>query len=195
MNHFQCEICEKRLATQSNLLRHKRDQHAKGHFSCPQCEVRFQTLFKLEEHVKTHEPQPIHSCQNCGKTFSNKRNLTRHLKTHEAESSRPTRKSTEHECNQCHKKFDRPAKLRRHLKWHDVEFKCDMCEYVGKLSRDLKIHKIRPHVRNRIKPCVWYMENASRQFNVSSNMYVKNICWSVSTTHHCLLISLVRKKL
>jgi uncharacterized Zn-finger protein len=99
---YACDVdgCEKKFATDSYVLLHKRTVHEKvpRKYRCEQCDRACGTLSKLNSHRRAHTGERPYACTECASKFSNKSNLQTHYRwKHTLE--RP------HACAHCSKAF------------------------------------------------------------------------------------------
>lgn len=79
---YECDQCDRRYATVSNLSKHMRNHNV---FMCAICAGKYQNeqLLKLHE-CNTEKKSKMPQCSICLKHLSNSWSLTRHMKTHAA---------------------------------------------------------------------------------------------------------------
>ena len=80
---FQCEMCAKLFARQSNLTKHVNVVH-KGlrNFKCPECDYRGSSRKEIRSHYEpVHLGKRDHECPYCHAKLSRQDHLRRHMKT------------------------------------------------------------------------------------------------------------------
>ncbi|PZC72809.1 hypothetical protein B5X24_HaOG210554 [Helicoverpa armigera] len=109
----ECEICQAKFHTKSQLKNHTKQAHSKRKLvpettthKCEICGRYFKKAFSLRMHSKVHMEKAAPQCPLCGLKFNNKNYLARHMSTHER---------TE-ECEICQAKFHTKSQLKNHTK-------------------------------------------------------------------------------
>ncbi|KAM7350809.1 uncharacterized protein ACRADG_009253 [Cochliomyia hominivorax] len=155
--HFQCELCDKKFASDGMRKQHQTLTHSKKYAKfCDICGKVFYNNIPFERHMAEHkgEPSPvIVKCEICGKEIANKYLLKHHIKImHTKENQQeqicpycskvsPNLNSHKHHikythtlerkhaCHMCDKKFRRPLELKEHLSTHTGEplYTCPHC--------------------------------------------------------------------
>ena len=78
---FQCEQCDERFPSSSNLAQHKKTHQGHG---CKLCPLKFQKWTELRSHI-SKDHKKVHKCSVCHKKFDLRANLKSHFSTHEDE--------------------------------------------------------------------------------------------------------------
>lgn len=117
-NPFKCEVCLKRLSSQSALCRHMKLLHTlqTKSFKCDECGKSFGRLEHFKNHtIMLHNPANPFKCGICRQTYSTKQSLDKHItRVHETERSMM--------CTFCNKAFSKRYILQRHIRnFHDTE--------------------------------------------------------------------------
>ncbi|RXG69079.1 Zinc finger protein [Armadillidium vulgare] len=140
---FECEVCEERTESQTQLLEHLEQHLLSGEkpFSCNLCSRRYALPRQLKEHLRHHLSKTI-PCYHCSKRFKTENSLQEHMNTHTG--YRP------YECEQCHKRFSSKYVLKTHMRTHGTRnrpHKCKVCQKhfltANHLSDHLQIHQNR----------------------------------------------------
>nr|XP_015834137.1 PREDICTED: zinc finger protein OZF isoform X22 [Tribolium castaneum] len=103
---YVCDICGKRLMTNSSWNNHKRIHAGEKNFVCTECGKAFTTGQAFKVHIRVHTKEKPYKCTECDKAFSQKGSLTLHLRYHTGE--RP------YKCNVCKKQFITNTILKDH---------------------------------------------------------------------------------
>ena len=82
LNHYVCNVCQKRFNTKDELAIHK-EEHT---YQCKMCGEMFIGESKLSEHVQIHTAGELFNCGTCGIVFSEMSQLQRHGLLHEKEN-------------------------------------------------------------------------------------------------------------
>ncbi|GJQ80970.1 hypothetical protein Trydic_g4787 [Trypoxylus dichotomus] len=166
---YDCEICNRKFFTQSNLEMHARVHSNSKKFTCSYCKKGFLNYESLQEHVKhtcqsrpyecqycgrrfmrphekvkherIHTGEKPHICEICGKGFRVSYCLTLHMRTHSG--TRP------YQCAHCGKRFKAHSVYNHHLLTHSTvrNYKCPYCPKAFKTGVQLAGHK-----NSHIKP-------------------------------------------
>lgn len=117
-NPYKCDVCLKRLSSQSALCRHIKLLHTQitKSFKCDECGKFFGRLEHYKNHtLMLHNPANEFKCGTCRQTYSTKQSLDKHItRVHETERTML--------CEYCNKKFSKRYILQRHIRnFHDVE--------------------------------------------------------------------------
>lgn len=160
---YDCEICNRKFHTKSNLDMHVRVHTNGKKFACSYCKKDFISYDSFQEHVKKHcQSRPYecqycgrrfvrphekvkherihtgekpHVCQICGKAFRVSYCLTLHMRTHSG--TRP------YQCPHCGKRFKAHSVFNHHLLTHSNvrNYKCPYCPKAFKTGVQLAGHK------------------------------------------------------
>ncbi|CAG9825091.1 unnamed protein product [Phaedon cochleariae] len=116
---YKCELCpytsKFKQGVSNHMTVHKKPSEITM-FECEVCPYKAKWSHCLRNHLKTHKKKevPVHKCEHCNFKANNKYSVTTH------------QKSTHKEL------FEKPKK----------EYRCDLCDYTGKCTRDITRHKI-----------------------------------------------------
>lgn len=77
---LECEICQKKLATKSTLIKHIRVHTGERPYPCKYCGKRFKVLNNKCVHERIHVGIKKHVCPVCGKGFLEKSYMVKHLR-------------------------------------------------------------------------------------------------------------------
>lgn len=69
-DNYDCDTCNRKFHTKSNLEMHMRVHSSGKKFSCSYCKKGFLTYESLQEHVKNQCQRRKYECQYCGRRFS-----------------------------------------------------------------------------------------------------------------------------
>ncbi|RZC37115.1 zinc finger protein 2 -like [Asbolus verrucosus] len=138
---FTCSYCKKPFVTYDALNEHLLNQCQKRPYACQFCGRRFARPHEKVKHERIHTGEKPHVCDICGKAFRVSYCLTLHLRTHSG--TRP------YQCKHCGKRFKSHSVYNHHLLTHsDVRaYKCPYCPKAFKTSVQLAGHK-----NSHIKP-------------------------------------------
>ena len=121
---FQCDQCDKCLATSNSLAIHVRRVHKKEKpFKCDHCGKCFAENSSLKVHIRSHTGERPYVCEICSKGFETCGKLTRHVKY--VHTNAP--KQGELFCDICSKHFTKRQYFNSHMKSHEMSFDCDKC--------------------------------------------------------------------
>lgn len=116
---FECEICSKPIAKNSDLTSHLRIQTGETPFECkyPGCDKKCKQSGHLQSHRRAHTGEQPFQCNypGCDQRFSRNGNLLRHKRVHTGESP--------FQCNYpgCQKRFITRGNLNSHKRIHSEE--------------------------------------------------------------------------
>lgn len=128
---LECEYCQKRFNSKSDLTIHIRIHTKERPYICPHCGNSFKTSSQLSNHEKSHS-DPEYHCSICSKSFHLKHKLTAHLKLH--------LNTMEYKCPFCDMAFNSNKSLYRHkTKLHLNEHKT-YCRQCGSCFDNLEEH-------------------------------------------------------
>lgn len=130
VKNYECQLCQKRYTSQTNLDRHVRVFHRQERqHKCTTCHKTFSQLSTLRLHQSVHMAERLFSCDICNSKFKTETQLKIHKKRHMPnEHRRPRRKYTPPKkiykppqklcvCNECGKRFSSLALLRSHMQY------------------------------------------------------------------------------
>ncbi|XP_044268805.1 zinc finger protein 557-like isoform X25 [Tribolium madens] len=103
---YVCDVCGKRLMTNSSWNKHKKIHTGEKNYVCPECGKAFITGQAFQVHIRVHTKEKPYQCTECDKAFSQKGSLTLHLRYHTGE--RP------YKCDVCKKQFITNTILKDH---------------------------------------------------------------------------------
>lgn len=120
---YQCQHCDKVLASVYNLMTHERDKHqTENKLTCEGCGQQFARLASLVLHLRSTHPhlvpehyrqrfQQLH-CEPCGMYFSRPSSLRRHMEVRHGDGH------TQYNCTVCDKSYPCRRYLVRHQSKH-----------------------------------------------------------------------------
>ena len=78
--NYECEFCDKRFSSESNVRRHIKNVHYKKDLKCPKCEFKTSRKDNLDRHmfVKHKNESFLFECKTCGQKMARKDNLKDH---------------------------------------------------------------------------------------------------------------------
>lgn len=168
-NNYDCEICNRKFYTQTNLEMHMRVHSNGKKFTCSYCKKAFLTYESLQEHVQNQCQKRKYECQYCGRRFSRPHEKVKHERIHTGEKPhvcgicgksfrvsycltlhmRTHSGTRPYQCTYCNKRFKAHSVFNHHLLTHsDVRaYKCPYCPKAFKTGVQLAGHK-----NSHIKP-------------------------------------------
>lgn len=129
LKSYECDLCQKRYTSQTNLDRHIRvTHHNEKKHHCDLCGKSFSQLAILRQHHAVHMTERNFECDVCGKAFKLKQHLRLHQMRHLPQSERPKRKYKPPKkrykpklkpcvCTECGKHSNTMALHLSHMKW------------------------------------------------------------------------------
>ncbi|KPJ16396.1 Zinc finger protein 26 [Papilio machaon] len=142
---IKCEICDKKISSQSYLQIHMRTHTGEKPFTCYVCNRGFITASKMHRHVLTHSDSlddPAVKLEINTDIVQNKKKKSKDgINT---KSNQRLKKNRPHACEYCHKRFLHQATLQVHKKSHDGEelvLKCHFCLMKIDDEEALKVHE------------------------------------------------------
>ncbi|XP_968302.3 zinc finger protein ZFP2 [Tribolium castaneum] len=132
---FTCSYCKKPFVTYDALNEHLLNQCQKRAYACQFCGRRFARPHEKVKHERIHTGEKPHVCEICGKAFRVSYCLTLHMRTHSG--TRP------YQCTHCGKRFKSHSVYNHHLLTHsDVRaYQCPYCPKAFKTGVQLAGHK------------------------------------------------------
>ncbi|KAM7347412.1 uncharacterized protein ACRADG_006973 [Cochliomyia hominivorax] len=153
---FQCELCDKKFASDGMRKQHQTLTHLKKYAKfCDICGKSLRDNFSFELHMAEHSGQPPAKvkCEICGAELTNKYLLRNHIRMNHTEENQQEQicpycskispnvrahkhhikyahtMERKHACHMCEKKFRRPLELKEHLSTHTGEplYTCPHC--------------------------------------------------------------------
>jgi KRAB domain-containing zinc finger protein len=192
----RCKICDKKLKTKTNLIRHMQNVHRAEpdckFFECDFCSLRLLQKHFLIRHLKLkHEGGKIEEfqCDYDRKTFMLKSSLYTHMKNCHCAASKceicgkvvksmkehirlmhPVEKITV-ACKICSKGFKNKKVLAGHLKNHNKQFECRVCNQKFGISSNLKKH-LKIHDNPGAFQCKICYKGFNQQSHLTSHLKV-----------------------
>lgn len=134
---FKCSICVKSFTIETNLMRHRREQHPERIRDCEYCDESFRTKIDLKDHVSKFHGNKLntHRCNVCAESFPLKSLLIAHTET----KHKPV---AEHLCSECGKVYPSAYGLKAHLHSHSQAkpFACQHCPSTFRFQSNLNRH-------------------------------------------------------
>ena len=154
---YECDKCDYKSTTSSNLNIHKRIHTKEKPYECVQCEYKCSTSGNLKSHKRVHKKEKPYKCEQCDYKCKASATLVMHKRIHLKEKP--------YECDKCEKKFSDSSHLKSHRRIHPKEkpFKCDQCEYICTTSNMLKVHQ-RKHFQS------FQCDQCDKKFTQLSNL-------------------------
>ncbi|XP_026527516.1 zinc finger and BTB domain-containing protein 41 [Notechis scutatus] len=173
---LQCPKCDKTFDRPGKFESHARVHTGEKPFECDICQQRYSTKSNLTVHRKKHSSEmefhkKEHKCSYCNKLHATKKTLIKHKKRFHPENVQeflPTRKKKSEgwKCEICNKSFTRRPHLEEHRILHtqNKPFKCTYCEEHFKSRFTRLKHQEKFHLGPF--PC----DICGRQFNDTGNL-------------------------
>ena len=138
---YSCDICSKKFKYKVNLNHHTKRQHGSLEFTCEFCDLKTKFKHALQEHINSQHTQQIKfECTLCDHYSYSKTHLLSHIKNVHNNSE----DLKKFHCDECPFKAKSKDKLKDHFsRVHNNKklYKCDLCDYRGKVPRDVSLHK------------------------------------------------------
>ncbi|XP_044267565.1 gastrula zinc finger protein XlCGF57.1-like isoform X10 [Tribolium madens] len=133
--NFVCDVCGKAFVLKNTLDVHTRVHTKERPFKCTECDMAFSQSSTLENHRKIHAGEKNFVCEVCGKAFVARNTLKVHTRVHTKEKP--------FNCSKCDKAFPQKCYLNIHMRYHTGErpYKCDVCHKQFITKGVLKHHK------------------------------------------------------
>lgn len=178
---FTCSYCKKAFLTFENFQDHVQNQCQKRKYECQYCGRRFARPHEKVKHERIHTGEKPHVCGICGKSFRVSYCLTLHMRTHSG--TRP------YQCPYCNKRFKAHSVFNHHLLTHsDVRaYKCPYCPKAFKTGVQLAGHKnshIKPFactICNRPFASLYAVRAHMETHNRENNL--KFNCWTCGASY------------
>ncbi|XP_050439590.1 zinc finger protein 888-like [Adelges cooleyi] len=181
LRRFDCNICQRRFITKSNIIRHIAKSHSSTSIEkkAPQKNKVNHRNSRIKKY--TQNKDGLFNCGICVKTFSSKSNLRRHWRIHTGEKP--------YKCDDCIKRFGQISHLKIHERIHTGEkpYKCVVCEKTSIQHSDLKRHA-RVHTGEKLFKCVV----CEKAFIEESNLKRHSVDKFISSTMHVFIPSRIR---
>lgn len=146
---YECEICNTRLRTSTNLFNHKLYHDRNRTNICSYCGKSFITKNDLASHEILHINIRKYKCDKCDKAFKTNTNLRTHqLIVH----TDPL--LWKHICDICGKRFPQKSSFDQHVRRHlgEKKFSCQLCEKSFTSKGELQGH-MRGHLNVQAYKC------------------------------------------
>ncbi|ESN91815.1 hypothetical protein HELRODRAFT_133378, partial [Helobdella robusta] len=135
---WQCKLCDKLFAQNSNYKNHMRTHSNERPYVCSTCSIGFKERYHLKKHILfKHTDEAKEECRVCGKRFKDSTAVRAHERTHSTE--RP------YSCMRCSKSFKTSESTTATAATIDRPFRCDTCRVSFKLKVHLKKHCLYRH--------------------------------------------------
>ncbi|KAM8930635.1 zinc finger and BTB domain-containing protein 41 [Pelodytes ibericus] len=173
---LKCPKCEKVFDRVGKYESHTRVHTGEKPFECDICQQRYSTKSNLTVHKKRHNNETVihskeHKCPFCSKLHASRKTLVKHVRRFHPENAQEFLaikriKSEGWKCDICNKSFTRRPHLEEHMILHtqDKPFKCTYCEEKFKSRFKRLKHQEKFHLGPF--PC----DICGRQFNDSGNL-------------------------
>ncbi|CAI9606718.1 unnamed protein product [Staurois parvus] len=173
---LKCPKCDKVFDRFGKYESHTRVHTGEKPFQCDICNLRYSTKSNLTVHRKRHNneteiPRKDHKCPFCSKLHASRKTLVKHVRRFHAENAQEfiaikRLKSEGWKCDICNKSFTRRPHLEEHMILHsqDKPFKCTYCDEHFKSRFKRLRHQEKYHLGPF--PC----DICGRQFNDSGNL-------------------------
>ncbi|XP_050420158.1 zinc finger protein 33B-like isoform X2 [Adelges cooleyi] len=199
---FDCNICQRRLTTKSNIIRHIANSHSStstgkktplknkvthrnrkikgntlnkdGLSNCGICLRTFSLKSSLRRHWRVHTEEKPFKCDICEKTFGRQSYLKTHERIHTGEKP--------FKCVICQKTFNQHSNLKKHVRIRNGEkpFKCDVCKKSFCDLSNLKVHE-RTHTGEKPFKC----DVCEKTFSLKSSLITHERIHIGGVRHKC----------
>ncbi|XP_013174448.1 PREDICTED: zinc finger protein 91-like [Papilio xuthus] len=145
---IKCDICEKKISSQSYLQIHMRTHTGEKPYKCYICNRGFITASKMHRHVLTHSDSLDDPAMKLEKNTDVGSDIVKNKKKKVKDTTKPKsklKKIRPHACEYCHKRFLHMGTLQVHKKSHDGEelvLKCNYCLMKMDNQEALKVHEV-----------------------------------------------------
>ena len=174
--NYQCDKCDKKFKTRSDLRRHERSLHFNEEYQCSKCGSKFSRKDNMETHIRIAHSDPDNKFQFkvCDSTFSKRCHYLRHCKM----SLKMKR-----ECEICSDVFCSLKQVQQHKKKQHSNHTCDSCKKSfsdkAQLNRHTEAAQTEPGVFNHL--CIECNSNFC-----TSQFLVRHMKIHMTTTNECL---------
>ena len=140
MIEHQCNECEVKFKTESELKTHRKTAHQRTEQQCGKSEVKFDNKYELKNHRETAHQMTEHQCNECEAKFTTEYELKKHKET--------AHQRTEHQCDKHKIKVRNRSELKTHRKTaHQMtEHHCVICNIAIDQKTEMNRHKGTVHV-------------------------------------------------
>lgn len=148
---YECDICQKKLASKKGLNHHKKTHDGHRDFTCELCGRSFMSAGSLKYHMQSaHSDERPYCCSHCQRTFKHRDLLNVHLQVHS--DQRP------HACDVCGKRFHRKSTLNRHVSVHTgvLAYECDYCKKKFRTKESLRVKLIKLKLKYHKSKMYWF---------------------------------------
>ena len=158
---FICDICERGLSSEEDLVKHRESHKRDVIYQCKNCDQTFVKNKMLLNHMmvvhdmKRDEVSAIeHKCVHCDFKTDKRRTLEGHLRNHKTERFI---------CTECGKKLKGKISMKHHMKKHKgiYDFQCEECE-----KKFVSPGTLRGHTLARHSNAVFICEECGTEFKL-----------------------------
>ena len=138
-----CKHCNFETNSSSNLKEHRLSKHVS--FFCGDCEFKTDYGTLLKQHIDKIHNGKVYQCKHCDFTADYYQKWLYHEKTHTQVELKCKYCDASYNHDQALKSHERIIHNKQHTKVRKLTHKCQLCDFAGKLSRNLKVHKLQVH--------------------------------------------------